>query len=294
MRPTRQTGINHPYAQSHQNSVTDYTSYTTGTGVYKSHAAMAGKKSTSSKNAKGNERNSCSRISGDEEQDRGSEVKDMFSIILNEIKEIRKQNENLREETRRDIKELKDEIKGFDKKLEEKCRILEDKIANGENTTTETVRRIEDRVKSLEEAEERRQRKDKRNNVVIKSKDFDEETSKTPDDKVKNILRRIECKETYNKAIYIGKDKSDRGLVRVEFKTLDDKIAVMRNKNKLKGEDCYIDADLTRQEREIQQALRTRAREEREKGNIVKVSYQKLLINDQWVNWQTLLQPQAT
>lgn len=255
---------------------------------------MAGKKSTSSKNAKGNERNSCSRTSGDEEQDRGSEVKDMFSIILNEIKEIRKQNENLREETRRDIKELKDEIKGFDKKLEEKCRILEDKIANGENTTTETVRRIEDRVKSLEEAEERRQRKDKRNNVVIKSKDFDEETSKTPDDKVKNILRRIECKETYNKAIYIGKDKSDRGLVRVEFKTLDDKIAVMRNKNKLKGEDCYIDADLTRQEREIQQALRTRAREEREKGNIVKVSYQKLLINDQWVNWQTLLQPQAT
>lgn len=75
---------------------------------------------------------------------------------------------------------------------------------------------------------------------------------------------------------------------------MDDKIAVMRNKNKLKGEDCYIDADLTRQEREIQQALRTRAREEREKGNIVKVSYQKLLINDQWVNWQTLLQPQAT
>ncbi|KAJ4440865.1 hypothetical protein ANN_10712 [Periplaneta americana] len=82
-----------------------------------------------------------------------------------------------------------------------------------------------------------------------------------------------------------GKDKSDRGLVRVEFKTLDDKIAVMRNKNKLKGEDCYIDADLTKQEREIQQALRTRAREERGKGNIVKFSYQKLLINDKWVNW---------
>lgn len=77
------------------------------------------------------------------------------------------------------------------------------------------------------------------------------------------------------------------GLVRVELNSLEDKIKIMKNKNKLKGQDRYINDDLTRQEREIQNDLRKGAREEKEKGNEVKGSYQKLLINN-WVNWKDL------
>ena len=56
----------------------------------------------------------------------------------------------------------------------------------------------------------------------------------------------------------------------------------------------YIDDDLTVNEREIQSNLRNIAREERAKGNEVKVGYQKIMINNQWVNWNTLSQQTTT
>ena len=43
---------------------------------------------------------------------------------------------------------------------------------------------------------------------------------------------------------------------------------------------------MTKIEGEIQKTLRSRAKEERAKGNTAKVGYQKT--NDQWVNWPAL------
>ena len=59
----------------------------------------------------------------------------------------------------------------------------------------------------------------------------------------------------------------------------------MRNKRKLTGRECYIEDDMTKQEREIQAAIRKRAREERVKCHEVKVGYQKIQINGKWENW---------
>ena len=83
-------------------------------------------------------------------------------------------------------------------------------------------------------------------------------------------------------------------MTRVELNTLDDKINVMKNKSKLMGQDCFIDSDMTKRERDIQQLLRKRAREEREKGNTVKVGYQKIMINNQWVKWEAPSQRPTT
>ena len=68
----------------------------------------------------------------------------------------------------------------------------------------------------------------------------------------------------------------------------------MKNKSKLHGEDTFIDNDMTKIEREIQKSLRSCAKELREKGNIAKAGYQKILINDQWVNWPAMLRGSTT
>lgn len=48
----------------------------------------------------------------------------------------------------------------------------------------------------------------------------------------------------------------------------------------------YIEDDLTRKEREIQQKLRELAREEREKGdNYTKVGYMKIHLGEKWYRW---------
>lgn len=107
--------------------------------------------------------------------------------------------------------------------------------------------------------------------------------------KVIDILKKIDCNAMPINTIYIGKNGEGMGMVRVETKDFSTKINILKNKSKLKGEECYIDADLTRQERKIQQALRLRAKQEREKGKVAKVGYQKILIDDQWVNWRDIV-----
>ena len=56
----------------------------------------------------------------------------------------------------------------------------------------------------------------------------------------------------------------------------------MEKKRTLK-QGIYVDEDLTRVERRIQRMLRERAREERKKGNAVRVGYGKLKINEVWL-----------
>jgi hypothetical protein len=106
--------------------------------------------------------------------------------------------------------------------------------------------------------------------------------------KVKDVLRKIETNTVFRKTNFIGNDKNNRDIVRVELNTFEEKINVMKNKSKLQGQECFIDDDMTLNEREIQAELRKLAREEKEKGNSVKVGYQKLQINGNWVKWKDL------
>ncbi|PSN33771.1 hypothetical protein C0J52_23792 [Blattella germanica] len=66
------------------------------------------------------------------------------------------------------------------------------------------------------------------------------------------------------------------------MRDFEEKLEVLRNKNKLRGIECYIDNDMTKEERSIQATLRRRAKEEAEKGHTVRVGYRKIQINGRW------------
>ena len=55
--------------------------------------------------------------------------------------------------------------------------------------------------------------------------------------------------------------------------------AVIADHESYIGTKCYINDDLTTEERKIQSRLRRRTREGRERGENVKVGYRKMLIN---------------
>ena len=227
-------------------------------------------------------------VLNDDKNENEADIMGMFSSILSEIKSLKKQNEDFKIETKKDILELRNEIKGLDKRIDDKYSSLQTKVNNMDNSTNEKISNLEKELKWLQEAEERRQRKEKRRNIIIKSKDLRLGNDQEMHEKVREILRRTESNVEFTRATYIGKNKMEMDLARVELKSLEEKITVMKNKSKLRGENCYIDDDMTKQEREIQSALRQKAKEEREKGNIAKVGYQKLLINDKWLNWKDL------
>ena len=112
---------------------------------------------------------------------------------------------------------------------------MEEKITNGENTTNETVRCLEEHLKPIEEGEEHRQCRERRNNIIIKSKELTGDTTNEIDTKVKTILQKLDYKEEYIQATYIGKDRLNNSIVRVELKNIEDKIGILKNKIKLKG-----------------------------------------------------------
>lgn len=71
------------------------------------------------------------------------------------------------------------------------------------------------------------------------------------------------------------KVRCKNAIIVVTMKSMEEKRRIMKQKSKLeKG--VYIDDDLTRKEREIQQHIRRLARERKEKGEYIKIGYKKL------------------
>ena len=73
-------------------------------------------------------------------------------------------------------------------------------------------------------------------------------------------------------------------IVVATMKSMEEKIRVIKEKRKLeKG--IYIDDDLTRKEREVQQQIRRMAKARREKDEYLMIGYKKLKIEKRWYRW---------
>jgi len=66
----------------------------------------------------------------------------------------------------------------------------------------------------------------------------------------------------------------------------EEKREVMVNKYKLKGEDIFIENDLTWEERKVQERISKWFREMRNKGNEVKIGFGKVRVNGLWRYWR--------
>lgn len=65
----------------------------------------------------------------------------------------------------------------------------------------------------------------------------------------------------------------------------EEKKEVMKNKNKLKGGNIFIENDLTWEERKLQEKIGKWAKEERNKGREIKMGLGKIRINRIWKFW---------
>lgn len=62
----------------------------------------------------------------------------------------------------------------------------------------------------------------------------------------------------------------------------------MVNKSKLKGEQYYIENDLTWEERKLQERIGKWAKEQREKGEVIKIGRGKVRIKEKWIFWDEI------
>ena len=143
----------------------------------------------------------------------------------------------------------------------------------GEKDLLGRIRRIEEKK---DRAERERERENRRKNVVIKGVDWNEGSNEGT---VKEFIRgkkKVKAKIERTQMIRVGNKNT---IIMAMMNSMEEKIRVMKEKRKLeKG--IYIDDDLTRKEREVQQQIRRITKAKREKGEYVRIGYKKLKIEN--------------
>lgn len=69
-------------------------------------------------------------------------------------------------------------------------------------------------------------------------------------------------------------------MIKVKLDTWESKLAILKQKRKLKGSDIFIDQDRTTKERLVAKNLRELSKKHRAEGRTVKLGYQKITIDN--------------
>lgn len=183
-------------------------------------------------------------------------IKDMFKTEITNLREtIIKENNELKQE----IKKTRDEMK------------------IKEETWRKEKERLEMRIENLEERWEKKERREKRNNIVIKGIKFPgKEIVKEVELFIENELK---IKKKVNEAYKI-KENEDREIIIAKLESWKEKKEIMENKYKLAGKRIFIENDMTYGERIIQKKIQELQQTEREKGRKTKMGYKK--ITNRW------------
>lgn len=185
--------------------------------------------------------------------------------LLIEVRNLRKEQSELKqslEMNNEEIKALRDDIKILNTKWEKKYEEMENKF-----------RKLEVKVENLEKEK-------RKNNIVITGMEMKENG--------KEVEKQVQ--EWINKELGVNSRiketrKITQNKVLITMANFEEKMEVMRNKNKLKGKRVYIDSDLTPQEINIQRKLRLEAKKMREEGKIVKMGHLTLIIDGKRLTW---------
>lgn len=185
----------------------------------------------------------------------------------------------MRDELKEEIKDIKEQWKRKEMHWEGKIKMvekIENMVIGGVNED------LQGKIKKLEKQENIRERKEKRNNIVIKEWKVPKRDSL--ETAVEEMLQReLHAEVKVIEAIWT---KRETNIVTAKLYDKEQKRIVMIRKNNLKGKNIIIDNDLTWKERQIQREIRAIAEAEKIKGAKVKIGYRKLQVDERKFIWR--------
>ncbi|KAI4466143.1 hypothetical protein MML48_3g00011099 [Holotrichia oblita] len=186
-------------------------------------------------------------------------------------------------EIKKEIQQVRKEQKQFHEGIN-KLKMENEKLKEQYETIVKENSEIKRELADVKGNIEKMEKLTKRNNIVLKGLEM-----KTNDpEKLKTTINKFIAENIGIEATIKAVNKVGGTTCIVELIDEETKTEIMRNKAKLRNmeiEKIYINEDLTRKDRDKQRQLRIRAQEERGKGNIVKVGYNKLIINEKEWRW---------
>lgn len=208
--------------------------------------------------------------------------------VLQEIKQMREEmvkKDDLMYGMMSEIKELREDMRRRDEavsQIMQEIKQLKIENKNSEENWNRDRTKILEKIGKLETISEKSEKEKRKLNVVFKGLSNAQLEQRAEMERLFKETLGIEYKVKSTRTV--GKIEGKMTLI-AEMGSWEDKREILENKKKLIGSTIYIDNDLTQEERRIQKEIRAVAREERNKGRTVKISYQKLTINGEEYRW---------
>lgn len=198
-----------------------------------------------------------------------------MEAIVQKLEEIKKE---LKDEFNKNHADLKADITKINEEFQKAKREWDKKAEVWQKEKID----MGNRIKNLEERLERQDREKRRNNLVIKGVKRDENQI---EEQVEQLIKDKLKLSTKVKKGYTVKAKDDKQIIIVEMNSWEHKKDIMIRKGLLQSTNIWIENDLTFEESKIQAQLRKVMQEEKDKGNRVKMGYQKIIINGEKYEW---------
>ena len=153
----------------------------------------------------------------------------------------------------------------------------------GEGVGRGRDREMEEKVRVMEIRIERKEREDRKRNIVIRGLKIERGNARQ---EIEGIMKEIGVEVKMEKIKQVRTGKEEWGdMVVVKLGGEEEKRKVMEGKKKLRGGKIWIMEDLTWKERKMRWRLREIAREEERKGSKVWVGNDRITINGEWWFW---------
>lgn len=134
-----------------------------------------------------------------------------------------------------------------------------------------------DKLSEREYVWEMRERSNRKSNVIIRGM---RAVGRGIKEEIKGII-----KEYVGLEIYIKRVRAIGGELLVELDSMENKINIMKMKIRLRGSGIWIDDDLTRREKQVQEWLESLVKDERENGLNTRLGYFKVQVDGGWYEW---------
>lgn len=234
-----------------------------------------------------------------------------WSDIVKEMRAGFREMRESREEMKRWMEEAK---RGWDEereKLEARLRRIEEELEGYKERERKTERdrgsqeerginrreerqggnwkEMEERMRRLEWEGEKKRREEKKRNIIIRGVEMEKEGEQGLKEKVEEIVKETGASAKIEKIRKIGKREGEGGeRIWVRFEKVEEKIEVMKGKNRLRDRKEWISDDLTEKERRIEWKIRRVAEDKRREGLRVRTGYMKIWIEGTLWIWDEI------
>lgn len=217
------------------------------------------------------------------------ETEGKLDQILVMMREMSHDQKEMKKE-QRDIKKETQEIMAQQKQFNEEIRRLkeENQFLKKENTEIRKENsEVRDELRNMKRVMEILEKESKKNNVVINGLKMTTNEPLVLKEHIKDFIKENLNIDTTPKSV----TKIGEKTCVISLENEKEKNDIMANKSKLRymSEDrIFISEDMTFKEREKQKKMRLVAKTEKEKGNTVKIGYNKIIINGEEWRWNKI------